>query len=154
MWSLAGKRVKQTRRAGGPPGGWRQVGGWGLVGAALSRSTCHLPQLIVTPSRWQRRSRGTEEENSTAMLENLHIAFTTILHLILSQPDLAPVSVVNYTTVILVFYYANINGGNTFGEPWHKFNSTYTNLHMFFSTELSGRIGPVSIETWCHTLPI
>ena len=51
------------------------------------------------------------------MLENLHIAFTTILHLILSQPDLAPVSVVNYTTVILVFYFANINGGNTFAEP-------------------------------------
>lgn len=136
-WRVCGWQEGQTdKRSRWHPGGCCRVGGWGLVGAALSRSTCHLPRPTVTASQWQRGNRGTEEEKCTTTLENLQIAFITVLDVILAvetaPTGLAPAPVVNCTTVVVVWYRASsayINGSNKFGEQNLDLSPTHFNLH-------------------------
>jgi len=78
---VTGKRVKQTRGAGGTQvgaaGGWRAKD---LVGAALfSRSTCHLPRPGGDGER-ERRVGGGRKKKPT----DRFIIFTTFLHSVLS----------------------------------------------------------------------
>lgn len=70
------------------------------------------------------------------MLEYLQLISNSVHRFILavetSLTDLAPVPVVNYTTVILVWYYASsayINGGNKFGEQNLDLSPARFNLH-------------------------
>lgn len=73
------------------------------MGAALSRSMCHLPQPTVPVTKREQRD-GERKMHCHVRKPTDH--FTAVLHFILAAvtalTDLAAAPVVNYTTVILV----------------------------------------------------
>lgn len=116
---VAGKRVKQTRGAGGT-----QVGAAGLVGEDRWALPFHDPRAICLGWRWpnpgdKEREERRKGEDCTTALENIQ-PVCTARPVAAALTDLAPAPVVNHTTVFLRLWYhasgAYITGGNKFGE--------------------------------------
>lgn len=82
---VAGKRVKQTRGAGGT-----QAGAAGLVGDDWWALPFHDPRAICLGRQWLRLSDtegtegGREEEDRAAMLENLQLISNSVHRFILA----------------------------------------------------------------------
>lgn len=117
----------------------RVLPGWWVTIGGRCPFTIHVPSVsadsdCVSVTQREQREGGRRPRGHVGK-PTAHFQSCPPLHSrsrLTALTDLAPVPVVNYTTVILVWYYASsafINGGNKFGEQNLDLSPARFNLH-------------------------